>query len=75
MDNITDYEVGDKIKLHTVGGEEYSGEIDVILWEDETDGEAQLSLDVGDRLIGFVQSEIKSIEVVKTGIKKWTWIF
>ncbi|MCR5249640.1 MAG: hypothetical protein K6E50_03445 [Lachnospiraceae bacterium] len=61
MDKITDFDIGDEIRLTTIDGEEYEGQIDVILWEDETDGESHLSLDVGDRLIGFDQNEIQKI--------------
>ena len=49
-------------------------ELILIFWEDETDGESQLSLDVGDRLIGFVQSEIKSIEGKKYRKETIKWI-
>ena len=62
---ITDYYMGDKIKVVDVDGNAYYGIASAILWEDETDGEATLTLDVGDREIGFEQSDIAEIEKVE----------
>lgn len=66
MVNIWDFVNANKVKLTTMKGKEFIGTVMAVFDKDETyDDEDSIDLDVNGEDIGFLQSEIKSIEVLE----------
>ena len=64
MRRLHDYLDFDKIKVITKEGKEFIGVPIVVNYADETaSGEEELTIE-GDKLYGFVESEIESIEIL-----------
>lgn len=65
MVNIWDFVNAKKVKLTDVNGKEFVGEVVSVFDKEETyDDEDSIDLYVRGNYIGFMQSEIKSIEEV-----------
>ena len=64
MNKITDFYMGNKLRVLDVSGATYEGVALAILWEDETDGEAHLSLETEIGQVEFEQSDIIDIEKI-----------
>lgn len=64
MVNIWDFANAKKVKLTDINGQEFAGDVVAIFDKEETyDDEDSIDLRVdSERIIGFMQSEIKSIE-------------
>lgn len=66
MINIWDFTNVKKIKLTDLDGQEFVGDVVAIFDKEETyDEEDSIDLSVNGGIIGFLQSEIKNIEVIK----------
>lgn len=64
MVNIWDFAEAKKIKLTDINGQEFVGDIVAMFDKDETyDDEDSIDLSVNGGIIGFMQSEIRNIEV------------
>jgi hypothetical protein len=74
MINLWEYKDANKIKLIDVDDEEFVGYVDEItdseeyMYDDEEDPknfEDGITLKIGESLVEFMQSEIKSIEIIE----------
>ena len=66
MINIWEFVNAKKVKITDIDGKEFVGDIVAMFDKEETyDDEVCIDLSVNDGIIGFMQSEIKNIEVLK----------
>lgn len=66
MVNIWDFANAKKVKLTDINGQEFAGDIVAMFDKEETyDNEDSIDLSVNDSIIGFMQGEIKNIEVIE----------
>lgn len=66
MVNIWEFVNAKKVKITDIDGKEFIGDIVAIFDKEETyDDEDSIDISVNGGIIGFMQSEIKNIEVLK----------
>lgn len=65
MVNIWDFVNAKKVKLTDINGQEFAGDVVAMFDKEETnDNEDSIDLSVNGGIIGFMQSEIRNIEVL-----------
>lgn len=66
MVNIWEFANAKKVKITDIDGKEFIGDIVAMFDKEETyDDEDSIDISVNDVIVGFLQSEIKSIEMIE----------